>query len=318
MLFFFLLKQLQNIVNQSIDDQEEDEIDYNYDELISSLNTPLVTVKNNEQISNPDEFEDEDEAVDSSKLTFHQMVKLQNLFKGLKFFLNREVPRESLVFVIRSFGGTVSWDKNLYSGATFDEDDQTITHQIVDREEITNKILNRYYIQPQWVYDSVNARLLLPVENYFIGETLPPHLSPFIEESPSDYVPPEKEALLKLQSGIADDDSNDKQTTEEAVNKDAEQNRNKNKESEISSVPLVRPGNVEKINKQKMDQSLAAEEKRLSTLMIPKKKKRLYNKIMYGKKRKTKEAEKLKAKRKEYELNKDKKTSLKRWNITTN
>ena len=313
-----MLKQLQNIVNQSIDDQEEDEVDYNYDELISSLNTPLVTVKNNEQISNPDEFEDEDEAVDSSKLTFHKMVKLQNLFKGLKFFLNREVPRESLVFVIRSFGGTVSWDKNLYSGATFDEDDQTITHQIVDREEITNKILNRYYIQPQWVYDSVNARLLLPVENYFIGEVLPPHLSPFIEESPSDYVPPEKEALLKLQSGIADDDSNDKQTIEEAVNKDAEQNRNKNKESEISVVPLVRPGNVEKMNKQKMDETLAAEEKRLSTLMIPKKKKRLYNKIMYGKKRKTKEAEKLRAKRKEYELNKDKKTSLKRWNITTN
>ena len=313
-----MLKQLQNIVNQSIDDQEEDEVDYNYDELISSLNTPLVTVKNNEQISNPDEFEDEDEAVDSSKLTFHKMVKLQNLFKGLKFFLNREVPRESLVFVIRSFGGTVSWDKNLYSGATFDEDDQTITHQIVDREEITNKILNRYYIQPQWVYDSVNARLLLPVENYFIGEVLPPHLSPFIEESPNDYVPPEKEALLKLQSGIADDDSNDKQTIEEAVNKDAEQNRNKNKESEISVVPLVRPGNVEKMNKQKMDETLAAEEKRLSTLMIPKKKKRLYNKIMYGKKRKTKEAEKLRAKRKEYELNKDKKTSLKRWNITTN
>lgn len=313
-----MLKQLQNIVNQSIDDQEEDEVDYNYDELISSLNTPLVTVKNNEQISNPDEFEDEDEAVDSSKLTFHKMVKLQNLFKGLKFFLNREVPRESLVFVIRSFGGTVSWDKNLYSGATFDEDDQTITHQIVDREEITNKILNRYYIQPQWVYDSVNARLLLPVENYFIGEVLPPHLSPFIEESPNDYVPPEKEALLKLQSGIADDDSNDKQRIEEAVNKDAEQNRNKNKESEISVVPLVRPGNVEKMNKQKMDETLAAEEKRLSTLMIPKKKKRLYNKIMYGKKRKTKEAEKLRAKRKEYELNKDKKTSLKRWNITTN
>ena len=173
--------------------------------MISSLNTPLVTVKNNEQISNPDEFEDEDEAVDSSKLTFHKMVKLQNLFKGLKFFLNREVPRESLVFVIRSFGGTVSWDKNLYSGATFDEDDQTITHQIVDREEITNKILNRYYIQPQWVYDSVNARLLLPVENYFIGEVLPPHLSPFIEESPNDYVPPEKEALLKLRDISAQD-----------------------------------------------------------------------------------------------------------------
>lgn len=59
----------------------------------------------------------------------------------------------------------------------------------------------RYYIQPQWVYDCVNAKMLLPVEDYFLGVTLPPHLSPFVEEKEGDYVPPERQKLLALQRG---------------------------------------------------------------------------------------------------------------------
>lgn len=59
----------------------------------------------------------------------------------------------------------------------------------------------RYYIQPQWVYDCVNGKILLPVEDYFLGVTLPPHLSPFVEEKEGDYVPPEKLKILALQRG---------------------------------------------------------------------------------------------------------------------
>lgn len=69
---------------------------------------------------------------------------LKSLFKDVKIFINREVPREPLVFIIRSFGGLVSWDKLLFVGATFDENDETITHQIVDRPIINKQYMSRY------------------------------------------------------------------------------------------------------------------------------------------------------------------------------
>lgn len=40
-----------------------------------------------------------------------------------------QVPRESLLFVIPAFGGTVSWEGK---GAPFGESDDSITHQVCD------------------------------------------------------------------------------------------------------------------------------------------------------------------------------------------
>lgn len=51
------------------------------------------------------------------------------------------------------------------------------------------------------MYDCINAKILLPVEDYFLGVTLPPHLSPFVDEKEGDYVPPEKLKILALQRG---------------------------------------------------------------------------------------------------------------------
>ena len=66
------------------------------------------------------------------------------------------------------------------------------------------------YVQPQWIFDSINARKLLPADNYLpgscqlligrpltllsdiSGSILPPHFSPFVEEKEGDYVPPER------------------------------------------------------------------------------------------------------------------------------
>ena len=74
-----------------------------------------------------------------------------------------------------------------------------LTHRCVMFSFIS--IYCRYYIQPQWVFDCVNARRQLPVEDYFQDAELPPHLSPFVEESEGDYVPPEKLKLMDPDSG---------------------------------------------------------------------------------------------------------------------
>ena len=52
-------------------------------------------------------------------------------------------------------------------------------------------------MQPQWVFDCVNYRKLPPVEDYFPGVELPPHLSPFVKEEEGDYIPPERQAMLE-------------------------------------------------------------------------------------------------------------------------
>ncbi len=70
----------------------------------------------------------------------------------------------------------------------------------------------------------------------------------------------------------------------------------KGSKPEDDSKPLsmiVRPSVVIKENKEK----IAEKEEKLAIMKIPKKKKRLYSKIMFGKKRKAKEVKKLKAKR---------------------
>ena len=56
-------------------------------------------------------------------------------------------------------------------------------------------------MQPQWVFDCINAKRLLPVSDYFPDTILPPHLSPFVDESETgEYVPPEKHRLLEGKS----------------------------------------------------------------------------------------------------------------------
>ena len=88
----------------------------------------------------------------------------------------RALPRESVEFLILCFGGKIGWEGE---GSPFSYTDPAITHVVMDRPTIPQPLPNRDYVQPQWLFDSVNNGMLLPVERYQPGKPLPPHLSPF-------------------------------------------------------------------------------------------------------------------------------------------
>uniref|UniRef100_A0A8C5PHY9 Pescadillo homolog n=1 Tax=Leptobrachium leishanense TaxID=445787 RepID=A0A8C5PHY9_9ANUR len=257
--------------------------------------------------------------------------KHKSLFQGLKFFLNREVPREALAFIIRSFGGEVSWDASVCIGSTYNSSDSSITHHILDRPSISPQMINRYYVQPQWVFDSVNAHMRLPVEDYFPGVLLPPHLSPFIQEKAGDYIPPEKLRLLALQRGERidkeeedeedgsdeeedaeeEDDHEDSDGEEEEEDKKLREMEDKMSAGKKLNVKIT-AGKVREVNQARVAEQEKNEEKKLAIMMMKKKEKYLYNKIMFGKKRKAREANKLAMKRKVHdEANKPEKKKKK-------
>jgi pescadillo protein len=134
------------------------------------------------------------------------------LFSNFTIFLSRETPRQPLEFILRAFGcKRIGWDSVLGEGSiTTDETDPSITHQIVDRPVIraameangdgednqtaqklapNQRYPGRIYVQPQWVWDSINDLELKSPELYAPGAALPPHLSPFVKSAPGAYDP---------------------------------------------------------------------------------------------------------------------------------
>ncbi|KAI0534713.1 Pescadillo N-terminus-domain-containing protein [Xylaria digitata] len=160
-----------------------------------------------------------------------------SLFANCTFYLSRETPRQSLEFILRAFGcKRIGWDSVLGEGAyTTNERDPSITHQIVDRPIVqatmeedgdgednqtsqklapNQRIPGRIYIQPQWVWDSINDEELKRPDEYAPGAQLPPHLSPFVQNTQGAYDPtlplkdqePEAEALEDSDEEEVDED----------------------------------------------------------------------------------------------------------------
>ena len=178
-----------------------------------------------------------------------------SLFAPFTVYISREAPKAPLEFILRAFGCTrVGWDAVSGDGAfTHDETDTRITHQIVDRPPLPEgalpaapaakdgdvpqvkpgtRIPGRTYVQPQWIWDSINEGKLLRPDLYAPGTTLPPHLSPWVKPSRAGYDPKaslaaqeeEGEAdLAEEESGsdeeMADDKADDK--VDEKKNGDA-------------------------------------------------------------------------------------------------
>lgn len=107
-----------------------------------------------------------------------------NLFSGMTFYLGREVPKRCLAFALQAMGAQVGWDNMEGLPLAVDsESDANITHQITDRPSVATFYADRKYVQPQWVFDCLNAGQVLPTEAYAPSAALPPHFSPFSEET---------------------------------------------------------------------------------------------------------------------------------------
>jgi pescadillo protein len=267
----------------------------------------------------PDQIAGGDATVADSEATKRaaaEAAQFEGLFSGCWFYLNREVPRQSLEFVIRSFGGHVSWqglggDDEVGSGP-YKEGDSRVTHHIVDRPKLTGLLRpERHYVQPQWVYDAINARKLLPTAAYTIGAALPPHLSPFEVEDADGYTPPEAAAIAATAADVGGVDAAGSSFlsaggVDDLDNENEEDTYRQELEAEAKGLPIDDKA-VEKKKKKKKEakakrvEESAGEHKELAKSLMSKKNKKLYEQIMYGKAKKAAAGEKLTAKRKAHD-----------------
>merc|ERR1712212_1220412 len=114
--------------------------DSSNDEMVAALNQSLHRTVMPDEVPELDviPMTDDTAAIEAARKEAEAVEQQTKLFNGLKFFLGREVPREPLVFMIRSVGGEASWEKSVAPGATFLETDERITHHISDRPTITD------------------------------------------------------------------------------------------------------------------------------------------------------------------------------------
>jgi len=147
---------------------------------------------------NEDGIKDDDNDDVKEEEEFQKVKPLE----GVKVFINREVPLQVFALVLRSMGATVGWQEKALTtkqSSPFTKDDQSITYHILDRPTLPAEAKttgrNRSYVQPQWVFDTLNAGSIATLEDYSVGKELPIHYSPYHEYvAPEDAEKAEKEA----------------------------------------------------------------------------------------------------------------------------
>ncbi|GAO51340.1 hypothetical protein SAICODRAFT_26895 [Saitoella complicata NRRL Y-17804] len=260
-----------------------------------------------------------------------------NLFSNFTFYLSREVPRYSLEFLIKSFGGKVSWDPILGAGSPLEENDPRITHHVCDRPNQEKRFPGRSYLQPQWVYDCINKGRLVAIDEYAPGALLPPHLSPFVKVEEGDYDPEavpveaeaeeEEEEDVEEETGmqVADDDEEEEEeeveekaaaasTIPTAEDSDVDEEIDEHERqlaAEAAGVAYSKAapskrGKKTDAPKETKAEKEAREAQDMAKIMMSNKHKKLYAKMQYGIQKKEEQTNSLRQKRKAIEKEKRK------------
>ena len=302
---------LQTLPSDDDDDDEEEDMDDDVD-VAGPLQAALENVVQEEARAslmggNPSmnhaiRNEDDDE-----------VLKRKCLFAGLTFFMSREVPRGYIELVALSFGAKVGWEG---TDSPISMKDPSITHHIMDRPTIPSSYesslpKSREYVQPQWILDCTNFVYLLPIARYGIGVTLPPHLSPWVDDEEEGYKPKYAEEIERLKNG-------------EPIDMDESTGENDNSldhapmatSEQIEELVVGEDPDMEKVDDEEGedddDDSDAAKEKkekkrkleeeeahRLAKTMMSRKASHLYGRMQHGLARKKAKVESLNQRRKE-------------------
>ncbi|KNE65445.1 hypothetical protein AMAG_11071 [Allomyces macrogynus ATCC 38327] len=245
----------------------------------------------------------------------------QSLFSNLVFYISREVPRSAVEFVLRAFGATVGWDAVLGAGSPVAADDARITHHLVDRPTLPESVASlprRVLVQPQWVFDCVNAGKLLLVAGtehgtgYAPGDSLPPHLSPFVDEaSPLEYNPTlsddeevDAHEMVEEDAALADSDEEeeeDEDEDEDEADSDDDEDAMEVEEHKKAKKAAATPAATKKPTAAQKAKAKAAQEEddrlAMAKLMMSNKDKKLFEAIKRTEQKKQDEIKNLKRKK---------------------
>jgi len=194
---------------------------------------------------------------------------------------------------------------------------------VVDRPQLPSRYAsyptNREYVQPQWVLDSANNGVLLPVSKYGVGKDLPPHLSPWVDNEKEGYTPRYAEEIERIKRGevgkVGEDGKDVGSSDSEEEGGEEEKNSDNSESEEEEEEEKEQPKKKQKKKKGKETSTTTTttnnnnnnnnnEEHEMAKMMMSKKAARLYGRMQNGIDAKTSEAENLEAKRKEIEKRK--------------